>query len=375
MHTTLYQNFLNTVKCDNRLRSLPELSGTINLDFSTNDYLNLSHHPKVTESIQKNLDTIAYGATGSRLLSGNHEVFTHLEKKIAKDKQQQKALYFSSGFLANYSCLNALLDMSILQKKPLVFFHKRNHNSLYQAVLNAECDLIRFTTCEELEEKLNLFMHIDRPKFLVTETVFGMDGDIIDIFKIKQLAKLHQLFIMLDEAHASGVLGPQGLGVSVCVDFEEVPVLIMGTFSKALGVCGGYIASSSVIIDYLINKASGFIYSTAASPLIVHACSVAWDLAKNMEQERAHILALSSYLRTSLQDQGFKVLGDQTPIVPLVLQDNQEVLNKQQALKNQGIIVSAIRYPTVPKGQPRLRLSIKASHTRADIDHVIKVLS
>lgn len=374
MHTTLYQNFLNTVKFDNRLRSLPELSGAINLDFSTNDYLNLSHHSLITESIKKNIDKVPYGATGSRLLSGHHDIFSDLEKKIASDKHQEKALYFSSGFLANYSCLKALLDSAILKKKPLVFFHKRNHNSLYQAVFEAQCDLIRFTTLQDLEEKLSIFSQEDRPKFLVTETVFGMDGDIIDIFKIKALAQHHQLFVMLDEAHASGILGPQGLGISRCVDFENIPVLIMGTFSKALGVCGAYVASSCVVIDYLINKASGFIYSTAPSPLIAHACSLAWDLAKQMEKQRAHTLALAAYLKASLQDKGFTVLGDKTPIVPLVLQEDQEVLNKKQLLKNQGILVSAIRYPTVAKKQARLRLSVKASHTYQDIDHLIEVL-
>jgi 8-amino-7-oxononanoate synthase len=375
MHTALYQNFLNTIKSENRLRSLPEVQGRINLDFSTNDYLNLSNHPLIKENLKLKIEATSLGATGSRLLSGNSEVFTQLEKKIASDKHQEKALYFSSGFLANFSCLKALLDRSVLKETPLVFFHKRNHNSLYQAVLSTECELIRFSSILELEIKLEEFRHDLRAKFLITETVFGMDGDLIDISEIKRLSKEHKLFCMLDEAHASGVIGPLGLGLSRTVDFEEIPILIMGTFSKALGVCGAYVASSEIIINYLINKASGFIYSTAQSPLLVHACSFAWDLAKTMDQERERILSLSLYLRSSLKKNGFVVLGDHTPIIPIVIGDEGEALQKAKELQKKGILVSAVRYPTVPKGQARLRFALCACHKKEDIDHLIKVMA
>lgn len=372
-HHSYYQNFLNKQKHGLKLRSLSDLSTGINLDFSTNDYLSLSTDPDLLKHVSEMSVQLPIGSTGSRLLSGNHPLNKILEQRIAQDKDQPKALYFPTGFQANFSTLSALLDYKILKQKPLVFFHKRNHNSLYQAVLKAEVDLVRYSSLEELHHYLELYARQDVPKYLVSETVFGMDGEIVDIVKIKALALKYQLFVYLDEAHATGILGPLGLGVSKMVLWDTVPIVIMGTFSKALGVMGAYIASSDLVIDYLVNHASGFIYSTASSPLIVSACLKAWELNQTKDKARTELLALSAYAKRGLLDLGYTVLGEGTPILPVVIGDDQKALDLKEHLAQRGIVVSCIRAPTVSSA--RLRIALNTTHTLEQITQLFEALS
>lgn len=356
-------------------RKLPE-SGTHCINFATNDYLNLSRNPQLIAAAQRAALQYGVGSTGSRLLSGNSMLFENFEQQIAQAKNTQAALIFNSGFQANSTVLTCLLDQKILGARPLVFFDKGNHASLYQAIFLADAQLIRFHHFDmaDLSEKLLQFQNDPRPKFIITETISSMEGDRVPLAEIASLTKAHHAFLYLDEAHATGLYGPQGYGLSTTLDLSEISHLIMGTFSKALGTSGAYVACSELIKHYLINKCFGFIYSTAPSPMVIAAAAKAWDLVQYFDEQRKHLLALSENLRNTLSHWGYNVGKSSTPIIPIIFGDEKIVMNLQRDLCQQGIRANAIRPPTVPTNKTCLRITLTAAHVQSDIDALLHVL-
>jgi len=307
-----YEKYLLTLHESGKYRRLGLVrQGTQSafLDFSTNDYLNLSHHTNIIQAAQLHGSLYGVGSTGSRLLSGNLELYQKFESQISKDKGSEATLIFNSGFQANISTLSCLLDEKILSAKPLVFFDKLNHSSLYQAVFLSKAELYRYhhNDIDHLESLLIKHQDNVRPKFIVTETVFGMDGDIAPLEQITALARRHNAFLYLDEAHATGVFGINGYGLSTTLSLQDTPHVIMGTFSKAIGASGGYIASHHIMRDFIINKATGFIYSTAPSPMAIGAAFEAWKRIKSLHKEREALQVLGHTLRTWLQESGFNI--------------------------------------------------------------------
>lgn len=375
----LYKQYLSTLHNTGKYRKLPELEyldQKTYVNFSTNDYLALSHHPCVIKAAKLALDSYGVGATGSRLLSGNNKLFESLENKIAQDKETEAALIFNSGFQTNFSVLSSLLDSKVLGTKALVFFDKLNHSSLYQAVFLSGAELIRYhhNDIEHLSSLLNKHENDQKPKFIVTETIFGMDGDILPIHEIVSLAEKHRAFLYLDEAHATGIIGHYGHGLSTTVNMKHIPHLIMGTFSKALGASGGYIACSQILKDYLINKAPGFIYSTASSPMVIGAASKAWDMIKDFEEERNYLFSLGATLRAGLTNLGFDIGLSSSHIIPIILGTEELAIKAKENLLQNRVIASCIRPPTVPPGSSRIRIALNISHKEQDIEQLIKVL-
>jgi 8-amino-7-oxononanoate synthase len=374
-----YQRFYMTMKATGKYRQLLEeqdAHDTFALDFSSNDYLSLSRHPAVLAAALTAGELYGVGATGSRLLSGNRAIFTALETRIAQDKGMDRALIFNSGFQANATVLSSLLDEAVLGAKPLVFFDKLNHASLYQAIRSSGAELIRYRHLDyaHLETCLARYADVMRPKFIVTETVFGMDGDQLDLARVVRLAQQHQTALYLDEAHAVGLFGEQGYGLA---NGQKIPVpcVIMGTFSKALGASGGYVACNSILAEFLINKAPGFIYSTANSPLVMGAVLHAWQLIPQLHHERAALLARAQQLRLRLQALGFNTGLSQSHIIPIIYRCLDTLGVWHQRLANAGIRVSLVRPPTVPANAPRLRIALNTTHSDADIDTLIQVLA
>lgn len=374
-----YEHYLLSLQSSNQHRRL----GTTRqdnlpyfLDFSTNDYLNLSKNPKLIKAATLSGQDYGVGSTGSRLLSGNLDLYVKFEKKIAQDKHCASSLIFNSGFQANNSVLSSLLDEKTLQARPLIFFDKLNHSSLYQAAFLSKGDLHRYrhTDMNHLESLLKKYKHDSRPKFIVTETVFGMEGDYAPLEHIVNLALHHNAFLYLDEAHATGVFGLHGYGLSTLIDLQHIPYMIMGTFSKAIGVSGGYVACSSILRDFIINKAPGFIYSTAPSPVVVGAAFKAWKLVKSLSKEREILQNLGATLRTMLSDNGFDIGTSQSHIVPIILQEEKACLRAQKILLDEKIIVSCIRPPTVPPKSARLRISLTAHHQLEDLEKLVETL-
>ncbi len=346
------------------------------IDFSTNDYLCLSNSKELLEAAIKAGEQYGLGSTGSRLLSGNKQIFIDLEQKIAQDKNTETALIFNSGFQANISVLSSLLDQSILDNKPLVFFDKLNHSSLYQAVFLSKAELVRYqhNDMENLSDLLAKYQHSKQAKFIVSETIFGMDGDVVDLVSLKLLARKHQAFLYLDEAHATGVIGKNGYGLSTNIEMHDIPHLVMGTFSKALGTSGGYIACSNILKNYFVNKCPGFIYSTAPSPMVIGAAAKAWKIVKTYANQREELFSKASFLRNKLQQLGFNISASNTHIIPIILGDEKITMHIQELLQQNNIIVSSIRPPTVQPKTSRLRLALNVNHSYDNLEYLLSIL-
>lgn len=374
-----YQDYCQQLKKTQKLRTLPpDISASNNgwIDFSTNDYLGLSKHPALLEAARLGALPHGTGATGSRLLSGNRCLFEELETRIAQDKKTEAALVFNSGYQANATVLAALLDAKVLGEKPLVFFDKLNHASLYHGVFLSDATLIRYhhNDFQDLENKLASAQNDKRPKFIVSETLFGMDGDIANIPRLIRLAQSHGAFLYLDEAHATGVMGTHGYGLSTLHDFKAIPHLIMGTFSKGLGVFGAYVACDLNLKEYLINKSTGFIYSTALPPMVISAVQAAWTLLPDLGEERRQLQEKADFLRKNLLQRGFDTGSSTTHIIPIILGTEERTLQMKEKLLQQNILVSAVRPPTVPPSKSRLRLALTTKHSAADIEKLLSVM-
>lgn len=343
-------------------------------DFSSNDYLGLSQHPALVEAGHECAQKYGAGATGSRLLSGNLACFEALETQVAEFKRAEAALVFSSGYQANASGLAALLDKALWGgTDPLVFTDRLNHASLHHACQLAGVRQIRFrhNDMAHLAELLEKHDTAAQAKIIVTETVFGMEGDLLPIEDLAALALAHGAVVYLDEAHATGVWGPEGRGLGA-LQTPAIDALkamghwvVMGTFSKAVGVSGAYIACSQAFKQYLVNRCTGFVYSTAPSPFVIGAVSKALTLIPGMQSERQALHTAAQTLRQQAQALGFDTGLSNTHIVPLVVGSSPSCLALKAHLQNAGIRASAVRPPTVPPNAARVRLALNTGHTQA----------
>ena len=366
-----------------RYRELPPEFNPSLLDFSTNDYLGLSKDPTLLAGAIEAGKHYGVGSTGSRLLSGNKTLFEQFETQIAVDKKTEAALIFNSGFQANITVLSSLLNQSVLGAKPFVFFDKANHASLYQAVFLSQAELIRYNhhNLNQLESLLEKYKNHSNPKFIVTETVFGMHGDIINITALLTLAKKYNAFVYLDEAHATGIIGDEGYGLSSIPEINQqlkpIPHMIMGTFSKAIGCSGGYIACSHELKKYVLNNSAGFIYSTAPSPLVIGAAYTAWQKIKNPEFiiARKKLFTLAQHFRQQLHSLGFNTGNSSSHIIPLILNTEKKVADLNEKLLHNNILVSSIRPPTVAPNQSCLRIALTIHHTEDDIYYFNTILA
>ncbi len=369
-----YKNYCRKLQSDGLYRSIERPKQGL-IDFSTNDYLNLRTNKEILDFAVELARQQGVGAGGSRLLSGNHEIFERFESQIAIDKKSEGALIFNSGFQANFSVLSALLNKEALSyQEPVLFFDRLNHSSLYQAAFLSRARLVRFrhNDMQHLEDLMKEHQSA-KHKFIVTETLFGMDGDILPLNDIISIAKKYDAFLYLDEAHATGILGANGYGLSTDHNMNEIPYLIMGTFSKALGCAGAYVACNKIIRDYLINKAAGFIYSTAPAPIVVGAAYKAWKMIKYMYKQRNALLINASSLRNKLKSLGFDIGMSNSHIIPIMLKNRFNYVSKLKGfLSSAGIRVSAIRPPTSP--QERLRISLCVFHDEENVNSLVNIL-
>jgi 8-amino-7-oxononanoate synthase len=361
-------------------------------DFSSNDYLCLSQRNDIVEAGQACAKKYGAGATGSRLLSGNLECFEALEAQVAQFKNAEAALVFSSGYQANASGLAALLDKSLWSgvvggTEPRVFTDRLNHASLHHACQLAGVKQIRFrhNDMAHLAELLN--KHTDRAansaqaKIIVSETVFGMEGDLLPVEQLAAIALEHKAVVYLDEAHATGVWGPQGRGLGA-IQHPAINALkamghwvIMGTFSKAVGVSGAYIACSEIFKQYLVNRCTGFVYSTAPSPFVIGAVGKALEIIPGLNTERATLHTAAERLRARVHELGFDTGMSNTHIVPVVVGSNAACLALKSHFQHAGIRTSAVRPPTVPPNAARVRLALNTGHSTEVYEQLLKALA
>ncbi len=374
-----YNDCLNELQKSNKYRQLIDLKGQEKsdfIDFSSNDYLNLKQNQKLIAASKLAAQNYGIGSGGSRLLAGNNQLFRDFEKQIAIDKKTASALIFNSGFQANLTVLAALLNKSVLGTQPLVFFDRFNHSSLYNGVFLSGAKMIRYNhnDYDHLNDLLLKYQNNSGPKFIICETLHGMDGDVVDLPEMVNLARKYQAFLYLDEAHATGILGNYGYGLSTNIDMSDISYLIMGSFSKAMAGSGAFIAGDLEIRNYLINKCVGFIYSTSLAPAVVGAAYEAWQMIKNLERNRKNLLLRAKNLRDEITKLGFDIGKSSTHIIPIILKKEDATLKARDFLLKEKIILSAIREPTVPPNSARLRIALNLGHQDCDLEKLLSAL-
>lgn len=360
-----------------RLRGVEPLDGgriRVNgrelVNFSSNDYLGLSRHPVVVERAREWAARWGAGSGASRLVTGHMAALDAVEEKIAAAKGVETALILASGWQCNVSVLSALLDRALWGSEPLVFADRLNHASLHMgcAVAGARQSRFRHNDLGHLKDLLARTAREPGPRFIVTESVFSMDGDVPDVDQLAAIAEEWNALLYLDEAHATGVLGPNGFGLSVGAHVD----LSMGTFSKAMGSFGAYVACSRSVRDWLINKASGLIYATALPPATLGAIDAAIDLVPSLGPTRTRLQAMAAHVRERFHEVGLDTGASSTQIVPVILGDEDRTLKVAARLEEQGLLGIAIRPPTVPNGTSRIRFALSAAHSDSDIERLIE---
>jgi 8-amino-7-oxononanoate synthase len=341
------------------------------LDFSSNDYLGLAQHPQLIERSREWTERLGAGAGASRLVTGTSEAHLALEAKIAAFKGCEAALLFATGWQANAAVLPALLAAAPGAK---LFADRLIHASLHHGCAAAGTRQIRFrhNDLDHLDQLLARKGSDAPARIIVTESVFSMDGDMPDLAKLADMARRHDAFLYLDEAHATGAIGPRGAGFSTTLPGGVD--LVMGTFSKALGCFGAYVAGSRLLCDYLVNTCSSFIFSTAPPPSVLGAIDAALELVPQMDKQRLTLGEHGEHLRQGLADLGIDSLQSSSHIVPAIIGEAHEAVRLSEALAERGIIASAIRPPTVPQGTSRLRLALRAAHSPNDIDQLLAAI-
>ena len=344
-----------------------ERAGQTLLNFSSNDYLGLAQHPALAARAAEYARRYGTGAGASRLICGTTPGHTALEARIAALKGAEAAMLLASGWQANTAVLAALLRLA--GPTAQLFTDELSHNSLIQGARLAAIRPIRFAHNDMNDLAAKLEAAPPGRRFIVTESVFSMDGDRADLPALRRLANTHDAFLYLDEAHATGVLGANGMGLGAHTPGID---LLMGTFSKALGSFGAYVAGSRALIAFLQNACAGFIYTTALPPPLLGAIAAGLDLVPTMAAERAHLAAQSARLRQAFAALGIDTGASTTQIVPAMVGEAQAALDLAAALRARGVLTVAIRPPTVPAGTSRLRIALSAAHTAADVDTLIE---
>jgi 8-amino-7-oxononanoate synthase len=339
------------------------------IDFSSNDYLGLAHHPALAERSAQWAIRHGSGSGASRLVTGTSPEHLAIESRIARFKQKEGALLFASGWQ-----LNAAVLAAVLKGAPgaLLFTDRLVHASLHAGALGHRQIRFRHNDLDHLAQLLDQHADAEGPRLIVTESVFSMDGDRADLARLATLARAHDAFVYLDEAHATGVLGPGGAGLAA--ELPDAADLVMGTFSKAMGCFGAYVAGSRLLIDYLVNCCGGFVFSTAPPPAMLGAIDAALDLVPAMDAERQRLAAHGAHLRQKLADAGIGTGASSTQIVPVIVGDADKALALSDRLAAQGMLAAAIRPPTVPPGTSRLRIALKATHGSDDVDRLADVV-
>lgn len=338
--------------------------GRVMLNFCSNDYLGLANHPHLIEKAETYTREFGTGATASRLVCGDFTYHEKLEKKLADWLDEEATLLFNTGFQANTSIISALTD-----RNSTIFADKLSHNSIIQGALLSNARLVRYrhNDLNHLEHLLEEEQKKGKNIIIVSESVFSMDGDRCDISGLSGLSEKYDALLYIDEAHAIGILGKKGKGLTAGYDVS----FKLGTFGKAFGSMGAFMAGSKELREYLINFCPGFIYSTAPSPSVVGALRGAMDLIPEMDDERKKVISNAQYIRNTLNDLGFDTGNSDSQIIPVIIGSEEETLRLSTYLEHNDILATAIRPPTVPRGSSRIRLTITAKHTKKHIDYLL----
>lgn len=343
------------------------VNGNDRIMASSNNYLGLAADPRLIDEAAKVLYDFGVGSSGSRLTTGNTIWHEKLEQRIAAFKNAEASLIFSNGYLANIGVISSLAG-----SRDVIISDALNHASIIDGcrLSKAALKVYDHANMADLRKNLTESMNFDK-RFIITDGVFSMDGDIAPLPEIAALAKEFDATLIVDDAHATGVIGKHGKGTSEYFDLQ-VDVVI-GTFSKAVGTEGGYVVGSKTLIEYLRNKARTFIFQTAIPPSIAAATIKALDIIESDLSLQDKLHRNITFLKDNLQKMGFFITGKDTPIIPVIIGDAETAVLFARKLEENGVYVPAIRPPTVPKGESRIRLTVMATHTEEQLEYISEV--
>lgn len=382
---------LNELEKNDLLRTVDDLrfiSSTKAIDndgneflvFGTNNYLGLTHHPYVIKAA-KEASEYGTGSTGSRLTTGASYEARELESNISEFKNVESALIFNTGYMTNLGVIYALT-----KENDIIFSDQLNHASIIDGtrISKAKVRVYKHKDTNDLEKKINEEIKVNENEnksnfFIISDGVFSMDGDIAPLPELVEIADKYNCTLIIDEAHATGVIGKNGKGTveyykdKTGIDLTDSVDLQIGTLSKALASEGGFVCGKQVYIDYLINKSRPFIFSTALSPATIASANAALNLLKeNSEEYLNELNSNTSLMRELLTNAGLNIVDGETPIIPIII-GPADLANKiSKELEKEGILVSSIRPPSVPKDMSRLRLTVIATHTKEEIEYTAK---
>ncbi len=346
------------------------IEGREYLSFCSNDYLGLANHPDVVAAFHRGLDAYGAGSGAAHLVTGHTRAHHELEEDLAGFVRRPRALLFSTGYMANLGAIAALLG-----RGDRVFQDYTNHASLLDGARLSGARLVRYRHADagDLEQRLSTAP--DSEYLVATDGVFSMDGDIAPLRQLAEVAQRHAAWLMVDDAHGLGVTGPQGRGsvVAAGLDSTQVPVL-MGTLGKAFGTFGAFVAGSEELIETLIQQARTWIYTTATPAAVAVATRAALRRVVGDEWRRVHLRGLVDRFRAGAAQLGLALCDSPTPIQPLIVGRAGAALRLSEALREQGILITAIRPPTVAEGTARLRITFSAAHTEAQVDRLLEAL-
>ena len=344
------------VKCENREFIM----------MASNNYLGLTHDIRVQQAAIQAVQHYGSGSGGARLTSGSFPLFNELETAISDFKHTEQALIFNTGYMANVGTITALMN-----KHSVIISDELNHASIIDGCRLSGAQIERYKHKDVEHAEYILKNYKSAHKMIITDGVFSMDGDIAPLYRLYELSKDYNALLMVDDAHATGVIG-NGRGTAHHFGLTDVDVQL-GTLSKALGSVGGYVAGRKELIEYLINYSRSFIFSTALSPADIGAALEALRIIHDDSSVVDTLRKNTVYMAHKLQAMGIDC-DDETPIFPIVVGENDRALTLARELKERGIIITAIRPPTVPVGESRLRMTVTAAHSKEQVDYVAKTL-
>ncbi len=339
------------------------------LSFCSNDYLGLANHPKLISTMQQAAGASGVGSGASGLVTGHHRYHDDLEKQLAAFVGLPAALLFSTGYMANIGVLGALVG-----RGDAIFADKLNHACLNDGGYYSLAEFHRYAHNDVAALEKLLQASTARHKLIAADAVFSMDGDIAPIPEYLELCEKYDAYLYLDDAHGFGVLGEHGKGSLSHFSLRSPRIIMMATLGKAAGVAGAFVAGEQVVIDYLIQKAKSYVYSTPAPPALSATLAASVSLIEQGDDLRANLYQLIAYLKANLKLAKWHLLPSDTAIQPLIVGDNKAALALSEYLQTSGILVPAIRPPTVPVGTARLRISLSAAHTLDDVKQLVAAL-
>lgn len=337
--------------------------------FCSNDYLGLAAHPELIEAAREGAARYGVGAGASHLVLGHSAAHSELERRLAAFAGLPRALLFSTGYQANLGVVTALVG-----RADAVFADRLNHASLNDAALLSRAEFRRYPHLDLAALEPLLTRSRARRKLIATDAVFSMDGDIAPVPELVRLAERHDAWLLLDDAHGFGVLGPQGRGTLAHFGAGSPRVIYMATLGKAAGVFGAFVAGEPEVLEALVQRARAYIYTTAAPPLLAHVLLKSLDLIRDGDARRDRVRRLARLLKERVRLRRWRLAHSGSAIQPLLIGANSEAVAASEALAREGLLVPAIRPPTVPQGTARLRISLSAAHSEEDVGRLAAAL-